>query len=408
MKIKDIINKKKNNEIISYEELSFAFNGYLNKLINDEEMTMLLRAICDYGMNYEETYHLTDIFIKSGDILDLSDIPGIKVDKHSTGGVGDKTTLVIVPIVAACDVYIPKISGRGLGFTGGTVDKLEAIPGFRVELNEDEFKKYLIKNKGVICTQTSNIAPMDKAIYALRDVTNTVESIPLIASSIMSKKIALGADKILIDLKLGRGALIKNEEDAKKLTEYMKNIGSAYQKEVNVIISNMDIPLGDNVGNALEIIEAIDILKGKENDLSKLCIKIATNLIMLAKGISYKEARKNVIECLNSGKALAKFNDIVETQGGNLSQLKVSEKIIEVKSKKEGILTNIDALTIGKFSVDLGAGRKSKEDNIDHSVGIVLNKKINDYVNKSDILCYLYVNDEFVDYKKIYQAFEII
>lgn len=407
MNIDNIINKKINKQELTYEELFFSFNGYLNKQVNDDEMTRLLRAICDYGMNYEETYHLTDIFIKSGETLDLSDIPGIKVDKHSTGGVGDKTTLIIVPLVAACGVYIPKISGRGLGYTGGTADKLESIPGLKISLNEEEFKDYLIKNHGVFCTQTANITPLDKAIYTLRDVTNTVSSIPLIASSIMSKKIALGSDKILIDLKIGSGALIKTKKDAHILAEYMTNISIAYKKEIKIMITNMDTPLGDNVGNALEVIEAIDVLKGKKNDLSKLCVEIATNLIMMAKNISFDCAKEEVIEKLNDGSAYQKFIDIIKTQGGDLNLLKVSDKKIEVKSKKSGIIKRIDALEIGKFSVKLGSGRQKKEDNINYSVGIILNKKIGDKVKIGEIIAYLYVYDLNCDDDEIYHAFEI-
>ena len=406
MKIEEIINKKNNNEILSYDELFYAFDGYLNKIITDEEMTKLLRAICDYGMNYDETYYLTDIFIKSGEIVDLSDIPGIKVDKHSTGGVGDKTSLVIVPLVAACSVYIPKISGRGLGFTGGTVDKLEAIPGFKVELSNSEFKEVLLKNHGVFCTQTSNVAPLDKVIYALRDVTNTVESIPLIASSIMSKKIALGADKILIDLKLGSGALIKTESDANILAEYMKKIGESYNKQVEIMITNMDTPLGNNVGNALEVIEAIEVLKGKENDLSKLCIEISSKLVMMAKGVTYKEALKEVTENLRNKNAYNKFVDIVESQKGDLSRLMISDKVVEIKATMSGVIETRDALKIGKLSVKLGAGRIQKNEKIDYSVGIVLNKKESDQVDVGDILCYLYLNKD-IDYSEIYEAFKI-
>lgn len=406
MKIEEIINKKNNNETLSYDELFYAFDGYLNKKVTDQGMTILLRAICDYGMNYDETYYLTDIFIKSGEIVDLSDIPGIKVDKHSTGGVGDKTSLVIVPLVAACSVYIPKISGRGLGFTGGTVDKLEAIPGFKVELSNSEFKEVLLKNHGVFCTQTSNVAPLDKVIYALRDVTNTVESIPLIASSIMSKKIALGADKILIDLKLGSGALIKTESDANILAEYMKKIGESYNKQVEIMITNMDTPLGNNVGNALEVIEAIEVLKGKENDLSKLCIEISSKLVMMAKGVTYKEALKEVTENLRNKNAYNKFVDIVEYQKGDLSRLMISDKVVEIKATMSGVIETIDALKIGKLSVKLGAGRIQKNEKIDYSVGIVLNKKESDQVDVGDILCYLYLNKD-IDYSEIYEAFKI-
>ena len=389
----DIINKKRVNEKLSKEELDYVFNGYLNGTVKDYQMSSLLMAICINGMSDEEVFDLVDIFIKSGDVLDLSMIPGIKVDKHSTGGVGDKVSLIIGPIVASCGVYVPKMSGRGLGHTGGTIDKLESIPGFNVNLTEEEFIDE-VKTIGLAITgQTKNLCPLDKVIYALRDVTGTVSSIPLIATSIMSKKIAGGADKILLDVKVGDGALMKEMDEAKALASLMEKIGKFYNKEVVCEITDMNTPLGDNIGNALEVVEAVDILRGKESKLRDLCIDVSSKMISMSKGISEEEAKKEVMESLNSGRAYSKFLEFVKYQGGDIHGLKVSGKTIEVKSKKSGTLTKIKALNLGKLSVSLGAGRLSKEDAIDYSVGIVLNKHIGDAININDTLCTLYVNN---------------
>jgi len=274
MNIVDIINKKRVGAHLSFEELKYAFNGYLNEKIESYQISSLLMAICINGMDDEEIIDLTKIFIDSGDVLDLSSIPGIKVDKHSTGGIGDKTSLVIAPIVASLGVYMAKMSGRGLGYTGGTIDKLESIEGFKTGLTTDEFISELKAIGMVISSQTGNLTPLDKKIYALRDVTGTVESYPLIASSVMSKKIASGADKILIDLKVGSGALVHNMEDAKKLSDIMIKIGNGFNRETRIMITDMNTPLGNNIGNSLEVIEAIDILKGNiDNNLGHLCIE---------------------------------------------------------------------------------------------------------------------------------------
>lgn len=394
MNIVEIINKKRVGEELNKEELAFAFNGYLNGGVKDYQMSSLLMAICINGMSDKETFDLVDIFIKSGDVLDLSMIPGIKIDKHSTGGVGDKVTLIIGPIVASLGIPVPKMSGRGLGHTGGTIDKLESIKGFNVNLTEEEFINQ-IKNIGfAVTSQTKNLCPMDKVIYALRDVTGTVASIPLIATSIMSKKIAGGADKILLDVKVGDGALMKTMEDAEKLADIMERIGKYYGKDVECEITDMNTPLGDNVGNALEVIEAMDILKGKEGSLRDLCVKVSTEMVSMAKGISVEEANKEVLETLHNGNAYNKFLEFVKAQGGDITSLKVSDKTIDVKSDKEGTITRIKALACGMLSVTLGAGRMSKEDDIDHSVGIVLKKHIGDHVNVGDTLCTLYVNKD--------------
>lgn len=393
--IVDIINKKRLGMILSKEELEFFFNGYLKGEISDYQMSALLMAICIKGMTDKEIFDLTDIFIKSGDTLDLSDIKGIKVDKHSTGGVGDKTTMVIAPIVASLNVPVVKMSGRGLGFTGGTIDKLESIPGFTTNLSEEEMKKQAKEIGIVVASQTANLTPLDKKIYALRDVTATVESIPLIATSIMSKKIASGADKILIDIKVGKGALLKTLKDAKKLAELMKKIGDFYGREVRCLITDMSNPLGRSIGNSLEVLETIDILKGNEvGALTDLCIELSSNMVSMGLNISLEEAEKMVKEAISSKKAYQKFLEFVKRQHGDIEKLQVSSKTKEIKSSKEGTLKAIDALEIGKLSVNLGAGRQTKEDVIDPSVGIKLNKLVNDKVSKGDTLCTIYMNKE--------------
>lgn len=390
----DIINLKRLGKELSNAELEYAFNGYLNGTIPDYQMSSLLMAICINDMTDSEIFNLTDIFIKSGEILDLSKVDGVKVDKHSTGGVGDKTTLVVAPIVAACGVKMAKMSGKGLGFTGGTIDKLESIGGFNVNLTTEEFINQLNKIGVAISSQTANLTPLDKKVYALRDVTATVESIPLIAVSIMSKKIASGADKILVDIKVGSGALIKNSTNAKRLSQLMIKIGKKYNREVRTIMTDMDVPLGKNIGNSLEVLEAFDILDGKvSNYLSHVCTILATNLVSMAKQISTEEASKEVEEVLKSKKALNKLVELIISQNGDLGKLKVSDKVVEVKSTKSGIIDKIDAYKIGIIARNLGAGRLTKDDKIDYTVGIVLNKTLGSYVNVNDVLCYLYIND---------------
>ena len=391
--ILDIINKKRMGEELSYQELDFIFNGYLNGEVADYQMSSLLMAICINGMSDEEIFGLTKIFIDSGDVLDFSDIPGIKVDKHSTGGIGDKTTLVIAPIVASLDIPVVKMSGRGLGYTGGTIDKLESIPGFCVDLTDREIIKQ-VHDIGIVVTgQTADLVPMDKVIYALRDVTATVSSIPLIASSIMSKKIASGADKIIIDIKVGNGALLQSREDAKKLSELMVKIGKVYQREVRCMISDMNVPLGKCIGNSLEVLEAIDVLQGKEedNNFVKLCYELATEMVSMGKEISKKEASLLVHETVDSGRAYQKFLEMVEYQKGDVQKIKVSSKTEVLKAKKSGVIQSIHALELGKLSLSLGAGKVHKDDKIDYTVGIQLNKLVGDSVKKGDILATLYV-----------------
>ena len=389
----DIINKKRLKKILTDEEIKYVIDGYINNEIKDYQMSALLMAIVLNDMSNSEIYSLTRYMAESGEMLDLSDLGSRVVDKHSTGGVGDKTTLIVAPLVASCGVNVAKMSGKGLGHTGGTIDKLESIPGFKVNLSKEEFINN-VKDIGVaITSQTENIAIADKKIYALRDVTGTVESIPLIASSIMSKKIALGAKKLVLDVKVGDGALIKNIDDARRLSKLMIDIGRNNHIEVVCVLTNMSIPLGNNIGNSLEVMEAIDILKdGKEGHLKDLCITLASHMVSLGLDISYSDAFNKVNNALNSGIAYNKFLELVEKQHGSVERLPLNKNKYEVKSMTEGYLTNIDAYKLGVLSMHLGAGRENKEDKIDYGAGIVVNKNINDYVNVGDVLMTLYTD----------------
>ena len=391
--ILDIINKKRLGKELTYQELDTIFNGYLEGEVLDYQMSSLLMAICINGMSDEEIFALTKIFIDSGDVLDFSMIDGVKVDKHSTGGIGDKTTLVIAPIVASLGIPVIKMSGRGLGYTGGTIDKLESIPGYRINLKEGEILKQLQDIQIVITGQTASLVPMDKAIYALRDVTATVSSIPLIASSIMSKKIAGGADKILIDIKVGRGALLQTKQDAKELSDLMIRIGKFYQREVRTIISDMNVPLGRAIGNSLEVQEAIDVLKGKEtdNEFVRLCFDLASEMVSMGKNISKEEAYEQVVECVKNGSAYQKFLDLVAHQKGDLTKMKISSKTKTIEAKSSGIIKKIDALEVGKLALSLGTGKETLDDTIDHSVGIYLHKLVGDKVKKGDVLATIYI-----------------
>ncbi len=398
MNIVDIINKKRIGSILTKEELDYAFNGYLHGTVKDYQMSSLLMAICINGMDDEEIFALTDIFIKSGDILDLSELDGIIVDKHSTGGVGDKVSLIIGPIVASCGCKVAKMSGRGLGHTGGTLDKLESIKGFNVNLSEKKFIKQVKEIGLAIVGQTKNLCPLDKVIYALRDVTGTTASIPLIATSIMSKKIAGGADKILLDIKVGNGALMKNETDALKLADIMTRIGQKYNRFVKCELSDMQTPLGDNIGNSLEVIEAMEVLQGKKGNLYNLCFNIASEMVSMAKEISLEDAKVLVIKVLESGEAYNKFLEFVKAQGGDINSLCVSSKKVDIKSNKKGTLKEINALRFGELSVLLGGGRRKKEDKIDHTVGIVLKKHLEDSISVGDVLCTLYVRNDNINF----------
>ena len=405
--ILDIISKKANKYELTKEELETIFMGYLNNKVKDYQMSAFLMAICINDMSDSEIFALTDIFINSGDILDLSFIDGIKVDKHSTGGVGDKTTLIVAPIVASCGVPVIKMSGRGLGYTGGTIDKLESIPGFKVDLTLEEIEKQAKEIGIVITSQTKDLAPLDKKIYALRDVTATTNSIPLIASSIMSKKIAGNDDKIVIDIKVGNGALLKNMEDAKRLESLLIKIGTYYQKEVRTVISNMDRPLGHNIGNKLEVLEALDVLKGNvKGELLDLSLELASKMVSMGKEISEADAMREVKENLENGKALDKFLEFIKYQYGDIDSLNIDAKVYNIKANKTGVLKDINALSIAKLSESLGAGRKSKEDKIDYNAGIIIKKDIGDEIKEGDILATIYTN---VDNKKfnLERIFEI-
>ena len=398
MNILEIINKKVHKEELSYDELKYVIEGYLDGTIKDYQMSSLLMAILLNDMTNKEIVSLTNIMADSGDKLDLSSLGENVVDKHSTGGVGDKTTLIIAPMVAACSVKVAKMSGRGLGHTGGTIDKLESIPGFNVNLSESEFIEEVKKIGLAITSQTKEVALADKKIYALRDVTGTVESIPLIASSIMSKKIALGAKKLVLDVKVGNGALIKNKEDAIRLSKLMISIGKKSGIDVVCLLTNMNIPLGDNIGNSLEVMEAIEILQNKKNNnLRELCIEIATYMVMLGKNIDYSDAKSRVLENLLNGNAYYKFLEMVKYQGGDISILPRSKYVYNIKSNKHGYLTNIDAYKLGILSMSLGAGRQNKDDKINYGAGIILKKQLHDYVQAGDILMELYTDLEVND-----------
>ena len=391
MRMYDIIEKKKNKLSLTKEEIEFFVNGYVDNLIPDYQVSSLLMAIVLNGMDDLEVTNLTLAMANSGDKLNLD---FNAVDKHSTGGVGDKTTLIITPIVACLDCKVAKMSGKGLGYTGGTIDKLESISGFKVQLDDDKFINQINDINVSIISQTKNIAPADKKIYALRDVTATVESIPLIASSIMSKKIASGAKNLVLDIKVGSGAFMKNLIDASKLGQTMVNIGKNASINTVAILTNMNEPLGNNIGNNLEVLEAIEILKGNgPKDLTDISIELASYMVSITKNINYEEAKTKVIEVLDSGKALNKFYELVKYQGGDISKLNhISKYEYKVYSKKSGYITKMNTAKIGKISSMLGAGRIKKDDLIDYNAGIVLNKKINDYVNKNDLLATLYTD----------------
>lgn len=398
MNIIDIIIKKKDKKELTDEEIRYVIKNYLDDKIKDYQMSALLMAIVLNGMNEREIITLTKEMANSSDILDMSSLGNNVVDKHSTGGVGDKTTLIITPLVAACGVKVAKMSGKGLGFTGGTIDKLESIPGFKTNLTKEEFIEQINNIGCAITSQTDNIAIADKKIYALRDVTGTVESLPLIASSIMSKKIALGVKKLVLDIKVGNGALIKNRQSAIKLANIMNKIGKSYGIKVVSCITNMNIPLGSSIGNSKEVEEAIEILKGeKENDLTKLCIELSTQMVSLGLDIPEEEARSKVITNLKNKSAYKKFLEFVKYQHGEITKLPQCNKIYQIKANKDGYLTNLSALELGKLSVSLGAGRKSKEDKIDYSVGIELLKSNNELVKKDEVIMNIYSNKEVKD-----------
>lgn len=408
MEIIEIITKKKNGESLSYDELKFVVDNYVDGNIRDYQMSALLMAIVCKGMNSEETINLTKIMIESGDVINLDNIDGIVVDKHSTGGVGDKTTIVLAPVVAACGLKVAKMSGRGLGHTGGTIDKLESIEGYQVELDSDEFIKQINEIGVAVISQSGNLAPADKKIYALRDVTGTTESIPLIASSIMSKKIASGASVIVLDVKVGNGALMKTIEDARELAKQMITIGKAYDRKVICVLSNMEEPLGYAVGNGLEVKECIDCLQNKgPKDVMKLVLALATHMVSAGKNIDIEEAKQEVVEVITSGKAFGVFKEWIKKQHGNVEKIKVSDRAISIKSKESGFIESIDALKIGELAKRLGAGRITKEDNIDHGVGIVLSKKVGDFVIENEEIAKVYIENKDIRVDEIIECFKI-
>ena len=405
MDIIEIIIAKKDGKVLTKEQIHFFINGLIDKTIEDYQVSALLMAITINGMNSEETAYLTEEMRVSGEVWDLSDIPGLKIDKHSTGGVGDKVSLILGPLVASCGAKMAKMSGRGLGHTGGTLDKMESIPGMRINLTKEEFKKQVREIGVAIIGQDKNIDPADKRLYELRDVTGTVQSIPLIASSIMSKKLASGADCILLDVKCGKGAFMKNYEDAKKLAIEMVNIGKQLKKNVKAEITDMNQPLGKAVGNNLEIKEVIETLKGNgPKDLQEICLSSGAILLTQAELFKNKEdARKALEENIKNGKAFEKFKEFVKAQGGDLEYIDhpekfpVSKNLIEIKSENEGYIKTIDALAIGLGSCHLGGGRMKITDTIDMSAGIILNKKVGDLVKKGELLCTLHTNKDNVE-----------
>ncbi|WP_392486174.1 pyrimidine-nucleoside phosphorylase [Haloimpatiens sp. FM7315] len=402
MRMYDLIIKKRNGEELTKEEINFFVENYTKGIIPDYQVSALLMAIYFKKMNARETADLTMAMVHSGDMLDLSKIHGVKVDKHSTGGVGDTTTLVLTPMVASLSIPVAKMSGRGLGHTGGTIDKLESFKGFSVEISENQFINNVNTIKIAVNGQTPDLAPADKKLYALRDVTGTVDNISLISSSIMSKKIASGADAIVLDVKVGDGAFMKTFEDAKALGKAMVDIGKNVNRNTVAVISDMDQPLGFAIGNALEVKEAIDTLKGNGPcDLLELCLTLGSNMVVLAKKAdTLEDARKMLMETIESGKALEKFKEFVKAQGGDETQVEDTDKlpkakyIFEAKAKKAGYITKIHAQNLGIVAMELGAGRATKEDKIDLAVGIVLNKKRGDKVEIGDTLAYVHANDE--------------
>lgn len=416
MRMIDLINKKKHGNILTNEEINFVVQGYTIGEIPDYQMSAFLMAVYFKGMNKQEIADLTVAYVNSGEIVDLSKIEGIKVDKHSSGGVGDKLSLVIIPLCAAVGIPVAKMSGRGLGHTGGTIDKLEAIDGFRTELSSEEFIANVNKYKMAIVGQSPNLTPADKKIYALRDVTATVDSIPLIASSIMSKKIASGADCIVLDVKVGSGAFMKSVTEAKELAETMVEIGKSVGKKTIAVITDMNQPLGHEVGNANEIREVIEILKGKgSEDETVIALTIASYMAVLG-GVftDFEKAYSELEIVINSGKALEKLKEFVWIQGGNPEVINSPEKLpqakyhLEIKSQNSGYVSSIQAESIGNSAMLLGAGRRKKDDRIDFSAGISILKKVGEKVETGETLCVLHTNlEDFKEAEEIaFGAFE--
>lgn len=402
MRMYDLIMKKRKGEELTTEEINFFVDGFTKGEIPDYQASAMLMAIFFNKMNKRETADLTNAMVESGDKIDLSNIKGVKVDKHSTGGVGDKTSICLTPLVASLGIPVAKMSGRGLGHTGGTIDKLETFKGFSVELTEEQFMENVNKTNIAIMGQSGNLVPADKKLYALRDVTATVDNMSLIASSIMSKKLASGADAIVLDVKVGDGAFMKTPETAKELAQEMVDIGKHLGRETIGVISDMDQPLGYAIGNSLEVIEAIELLKGNvPKDLLELTLTIGSNMLLCAKmAESEEEARKMLMENIENGKGLEKLKDFVKAQGGDISPIDDYSKFPQAKyvekvtSPVDGYITKIHAEAFGLIAMELGAGRATKESEIDLAVGIVLNKKRGEKVNKGDVLAYIHSNNE--------------
>lgn len=408
MNMIDLIEKKKNKAILTKDEINYIVKNYTDEIIPDYQMSAFLMATLLNGMNEEETFALTEAMINSGDIINFKEIDGVVVDKHSTGGVGDKTSLILGPLVASCGVKIAKLSGRGLGHTGGTIDKLESIPGFNVNLTEQEFFEQINEIGIAIVSQTKNLVPADKKIYALRDVTCTTESIPLIASSIMSKKIASGADKIVIDVKVGNGALMKNKEDALKLAHMMVTIGKKFEKKVVCVLTNMETPLGCAIGNGLEVREAMEVLQNQgPTDIRDLSIVLASYMVSLGKEITLECARDEVIQNIQNGKAFDKFKEWIKVQKGDLDHLIIDPDVISLKSQKSGIVSSINAYQLGELAKKLGAGRNQKEDTIDYGVGFVLEKQVGDFVLEDESLMKIYYNGSTLTMGELLNCFQI-
>ncbi|MDE6953127.1 MAG: pyrimidine-nucleoside phosphorylase [Erysipelotrichales bacterium] len=400
MRMVDLIEKKKEGFVHTQEEIHFIIDGYVHERIPDYQMSAWMMAVCFQGLNKEETAWLTEEMMYSGDILDLSSIQGVKVDKHSTGGVGDKTSLVLGPMVGACHVPVAKMSGRGLGHTGGTLDKLESIPGFQIQITQDDFIKQVNDCHFSIIGQNANLVPADQKMYALRDVTGTVACIPLIASSIMSKKLAAGTDAILLDVKYGDGAFMKTKEDARLLAQTMIDIGTSLGKDTRAVISDMSQPLGNAIGNTLEVKEAIATLNGQgPDDLLELCLQSASYMLLQAHVTNSLEKAKEMLEeVIKNKKALNIFAQMVKAQGGseeyifNPELFEKAKEVIAVKSPREGYIKDLKAKPLGIVSMKLGGGRETKDDCIDYSVGLILNKKIGDFVQIDEPLVYVHTN----------------
>lgn len=418
MNILQIIAKKRDKKILTKEEIEYFIKSYVQGEITDYQAAALVMAIYINGMTDEEIKNLTLAMAYSGEVLDLSCFGENVVDKHSTGGVGDKITLILMPIIASLGVPVAKMSGRGLGFTGGTIDKLESIPGYNTNIEINKFIEN-VKNIGIsLIGQTLNLAPADKKLYALRDTISCVDNIPLIASSIMSKKIAAGANKIVLEVTCGNGAFMKTEEKARELADMMIRIGKLAGKETVCILTNMDEPIGYSIGNTLEVIEAIKALKGEmEKDVRDIVLELGSYMLKLAgKGDDIEQNKKNMLENIENGKAYNKFIELIQNQGGDIEYIENTDKFrcakykIQVTSEKEGYVQKIQVENLGKISCFLGAGRIKKEDKIDHEVGIVINKKVGDYINKDEIIAYVYANDLKLGNKateKIKDCFEI-